>query len=313
MADISKYYDSDESLPNNYPKTAIYMADGKERIGGLADRLRAIVSVFKLCKELGIVFKINFTSPFSLTDFLLPNLYDWNISPNEICYNRELSLPVCIVTLPDKFHDIEAQKFWARKFINENHKQIHFYSNMMIAEEEYGVLFHELFKPTPELENLINYNLEQLGGRREFVSVTFRFMQLLGDFEEPYYSFLSDIFHHILPDDKKEILIHKCIYHLREIHNESGCKKILVTSDSMSFLEEAKKLPFVYIIPGEIRHIDAHQNTDKDANLKLFLDYFALSCSKKIYLVAEDQMYGGSWFSYRAALLNNVPFIVKRY
>jgi hypothetical protein len=77
-------------------------------------------------------------------------------------------------------------------------------------------------------------------------------------------------------------------------------------------IEETKKLPFVYIIPGEIRHIDAHQNTDKDANLKLFLDYFVLSYSKKVYLVIEEQMYN-SGFSYRAALLNNVPFIEKRY
>jgi hypothetical protein len=311
MADMSKYYNSNESLPDNYPKTVIYMADNRKHIGGLSDRLRAIVSVFKLCRELNIAFKINFISPFDLTDFLLPNLYDWNILPKEICYNSELSIPVYVFTFPDRLHDIEAQEFWARNFFDENCKQIHIYTNMFIAEEEYGVLFYELFKPTPELENLISYNLEQLGGHGEFISVAFRFLQLLGDFEEPYYPSLN-LYHPTLPDDKKEILVNKCIEHLKEIYNENDCKTILVTSDSISFLEEAKKLSFVYVIPGGIRHIDACRDTDRDANLKLFLDYFVISCSKKVYLVIDEQMFL-SGFSYRAALLNNVPFIIKRY
>jgi hypothetical protein len=310
MADILEYYNSDETLPDDYSKTVIFMADGRKPTGGWADRLRAIVSIFKLCKELGIVFKINFTSPFDLKDFLLPNLYDWTILPEEICYNNKLSKPVYILAYLDKFHDAEAQKFWAIKFIKENNKQIHFYSNMNTVGKEYGALFYELFKPTIELKNLIDYNLGRLGGRGEFISVVFRFEQLLGDFKEPYYPDVG-LYHLILPDDKRKILINKCIEHLKKIHNENGGEKILVTSDSMSFLAEAKKLPFVYVIPGEVLHIDAHQNTGKEANLKLFLDYFVLSCSKKVYLVVEYQMYRHSGFSCSAALLNNVPFIIR--
>jgi hypothetical protein len=311
MSDVSKYYDSSEILPDNYPKTVIYMADGRMAIGGLSDRLRAIISIFKLCKEMHLMFKINFINPFNLKDFLLPNIYDWSILPEEICYNSKLSKPVCIFTLPDRFHDTEAQAFWAKKFFNKACKQIHAYTNMYIAEKEYGVLFHELFKPAAELENLIDYNLKRLGGKGEFISVTFRFMQLLGDFEEPRDTFF-DWYRPALPDDKKKILINKCIEHLKEIYYENECEKIFVTSDSMSFLEEAKRLPFVYVIPGKVLHIDAHRNTGKDVNLKMFLDYFVLSYSRKIYLVIDDQMYK-SGFSYRAALLNNVPFMVKQY
>jgi hypothetical protein len=287
------------------------MADGRERIGGLSDRLRAIVSVFKLCKELGIAFKINFTSPFNLKDFLLPNVYDWNILPQEICYNTRQSIPKCIFTRPCPFHDNEAQEFWAKKFFCENYKQIHIYTNMLTGKSEYSILFHELFKPTIELQKLIDYNLKRLGGSGGFISVAFRFMQLLGDFNEPNNVFFAR-YNAILPDNKREVLINNCIEHLKEIRNENDCGKILVTSDSMSFLERIKNLPFVYVIPGEAQHIDAHQNTSQDVNQKMFLDYFVLSYSKIIYLVVEDQMYE-SWFSHMAALLNNVPFIVKRY
>jgi hypothetical protein len=309
MADMSKYYNSSETLPDNYPKTVIYMADGRILVGGLSDRLNGMVSVYKLCKELNIRFKINFTSPFNLKDFLLPNVYDWSILPEEICYNSKQSMPRGIFTRPDCFHDNEAQEFWAKKFFCEDYKQIHIYTSMVTGKDEYGLLFHELFKPAIELENLIDYNLKRLGGKGMFISVAFRFMQLLGDFKEPNNTFFTR-YNAILPDNKRKILINKCIEHLKKIHSDSDCEKILVTSDSMSFLAETKNLPFVYIIPGEVLHIDVHRNTGKDVNMKMFLDYFILSCSKKIYLVVEDQMYE-SWFSHMAAFLNNVPFIIK--
>jgi hypothetical protein len=304
---ISQYYNSDKHISADCPKTVIFMADGKTGCGGLSDRLRGIVSVYKICKELNVRFRINFTSPFNLTDYLLPNSYDWRILPDEICFNPKYANPCFIWDIYDCFHEKTAQEFWAGKFIKENYRQIHIYTNMMIAEEEYGVLFHELFKPAAELENLINYNLKRLGGGGEFISVAFRFLQLLGDFRETVGS------HTILPDEEKKILVYKCLQHLHEIYSENTSGKTLVTSDSISFLEEAKKLPFVYVIPGDVRHIDIHQNIGRGADLKLFLDYFLLSYSKKVYLVAENQMHHTSGFSYRAALLNRVPFIVKCY
>lgn len=116
----------------------------------------------------------------------------------------------------------------------------------------------------------------------------------------------------VLPYNERRILIDKCMNHLKDVYSENDCGKVLVTSDSVSFLKEAARLPFVYVIPGNVRHIDTVENADKDADIKLFLDYFVLSRSKKVYLVVEDRMYS-SRFSYRAALLNNVPFIKLEY
>jgi hypothetical protein len=282
------------------------MADGRIICGGLSDRLRGIVSVYKLCKQLNLAFKINFTSPFNLNEYLQPNTYDWGISPDEICYNPKYARLCFVWDYGNYPRSIKQQTFWAKRFFRENYKQIHIYTNMLTAENEYGVLFKELFRPVTELENLIEHNIRILGGGGAFISVTFRFLQLLGDFKEN-----NDRFP-VLPDNEKEILIDKCINHLKEIYNENNCGKALVTSDSVSFLERAKRLPFVYVIPGDVCHIDAVQNTDRDLSLKVFLDYFVLSRSQKVYLVVEDQMYN-SGFGYRAALMNNVPFIVKDY
>ncbi|MDR2097803.1 MAG: hypothetical protein LBP37_04710, partial [Spirochaetaceae bacterium] len=253
-----------------------------------------------------LTFKINFAAPFTLNEYLQPSAYDWVILPDEICYNKKQARPCFVFDYGNYPYDIKQQAFWAKKFFMEKYKQIHVYTNMVIAEKEYAALFKELFKPVPELETLIDHHVNILGGGGAFISVAFIFLKLLGDFRE------TDDSSTVLPDAERKALINKCMEHLKEIYNENDCAKVLVTSDSVSFLEEAKKLPFVYIIPGDISHIDACQNTGNDVNLKLFLDYFVLSYSKKVYLVIEDQMYN-SGFSYRAALLNNVPFIVKKY
>jgi hypothetical protein len=146
-------------LPADYPKTVIYMADGRAFNGGLADRLRGIASAYILCKELNIPFKIHFTSPFVLKDFLLPNVYDWSIFPDEICYNRKQARPCFIYTAS---FTAKQQTFWIKHFFKEKYKQIHVYTNAVIAEKEYGNLFRELFKPVATLESLIQYNLNRI-------------------------------------------------------------------------------------------------------------------------------------------------------
>ncbi|MDR0546556.1 MAG: hypothetical protein LBG77_03085, partial [Dysgonamonadaceae bacterium] len=88
-------------------------------------------------------------------------------------------------------------------------------------------------------------------------------------------------------------------------------EKILVTSESITFLNEAKKFDYVYVIPGKIAHIDFSFGLDKDVYMKTFVDYFLLTHASKIYLVIDGKMYK-SGFAYRASL-HNSHFIIKRY
>ena len=68
---------------------------------GLADKLRGILSIYSLCKEKHIDFKINWTYPFELTEYLLPNKINWIIEQEKIKYALSDSKIVVIDTLPN--------------------------------------------------------------------------------------------------------------------------------------------------------------------------------------------------------------------
>ena len=77
-------------------KRVVCIYDGKIKNGGLADRLRGIVSVYEVCKELGIEFKLIFTSPFKLQQFLEPNNVDWRIAEQELNYSTKIT-DICYI------------------------------------------------------------------------------------------------------------------------------------------------------------------------------------------------------------------------
>jgi hypothetical protein len=296
---INKYHDSNSHNIYNdlHSKKLIYMADETRYAGGLADRLRGMVSLYKIARNIGTDFKIYFTSPAALTHYLVPNLYDWCIEQSDIIYDLSESV-ICKYGTP-KYDDAGVQKEIQR--LLKQYNQIHITTNIP-SDLEYNNLFTILFKPSPELRELIEYNLSQIG--REFISATFRFQALLGDFYEGNYP--------VLPENKRLKLLGRCLEHLEEIHRENKDEKILVTSDSITFLNEAKKYDFVYVIPGKIAHIAFSPGLDKEIYMKSFVDYFVLTYSKKIYLVIDGQMYN-SGFPYRASLHKSPPYIIKKY
>lgn len=261
-----------------------------------ADRFRGMVSLYKIARDIGVEFKINFTSPFELTDYLIPNKYDWRINQKDIVYDSSESV---ICTLVHNTVELDAvQKI--QKLL-KNYNQIHITTNMHSADSEYSAMFDYLFRPSPGLSKLTNINLSGIGG--DYISATFRFQALLGDFYDGECP--------VLPENERMALIDRCLEHLEEIHLENKGEKIFVTSDSITFLNEAKKTGFVYVVPGEIAHIDYSAGLDKDIYMKVFVDYFLLAYSKKIYLVIDGQMYN-SGFSQRASL-HRVQYIIKRY
>jgi hypothetical protein len=283
-------------------KLIIYTADGRCYAGGLADRLRGMVSLYSLARDLNIDFKINMSAPFDLQNFLLPNKYNWLIDKSDISYHPDQSI---IFEHWCGNSSIDDQKCVALNTVQsflKKYDQVHYTSNIYFADSQYGKLFEELFKPTDILHERINHNLEMIGC--DFISVTFRFQQLLGDFIEGNY--------HTLPEDKQIELIEKCKKHLLAIYHENSFKKILVTSDSSTFLSFIKDLDFVYVIPGKVAHIEYSNDENKETFMKSFLDYYLLTYSKKIYLVIEGQMYD-SGFPLRAAIHNKIPFQKKKF
>jgi len=292
-------------------RTIIFMLDGKLDIAsrsGLSDRFRGMTMFYKVSKILDTDFKINFTSPQNLSHFLVPNKHNWLIEEKDICYNAKYSIIFNEIFSTDyswigtfqetKLNDILTE---VKKFLPK-YQQIHAYTNCCVPDNEYSILFEELFKPSVELQKSIEENMNKIGN--DFISVTFRFQQLLGDFVEGLFP--------VLNKEEQSFLIERCIEHLLEIHAENIGKRILVTSDSVTFLNAVKRFDFVYTIPGRVIHMNNLLETDINIFMKSFVDYFMISNAKKIYLVIDGKMYE-SGFAYRASLHNKVPYTIKKY
>lgn len=103
-------------------KRVICIYDGKIRNGGLADRLRGIVSVYKVCKEVNIDLKINFVHPFKLTDFLIPNKVNWDIKSDDMNYNTSVTELCYIYTRTNCDYEARKQEEWFKKGFQKNTK-----------------------------------------------------------------------------------------------------------------------------------------------------------------------------------------------
>ncbi len=288
---------------NGEPKIIIYMTQPETTFtGGLSDRLRGIVAIYAECKRQGLPFRIVF-EPLHLEDYLAPNEYDWRIKDDEICWDTERVYPCVMLTYHASSHN--RYQHWVQStilkyYIRKPYEQVHIYSNMICRDREYGVLFNELFKPTKELQEQIDYHLNKLGGKNNYISCTFRFRQLLGDFKEG-----GDT----LPVDERKPYINRCINTVEKLHEQYPDKNILVTADSSTFLEEMHKasLPYVYIMPGKVVHIGFTFDANHSTYLKSFLDMYMISFADTVHLVRDKLMYH-SGFPYRAALLNGTKY-----
>ena len=278
---------------------AVFMVDGRHYHGGLTDRLKGIVSIYAYAKSAGIPFRIHFVYPFKLESFLEPNRYDWRIEDKEITYNLLISNPIIL------FSELNGK----RMFRLNKKRQHHFYLNRDITPainhhygNDYGfaMLFNELFRPTPLLQEAVRTHKDRIGG--EYYTIVFRFQQLLNDFSEGSFE--------ILPTEERKILIEKCLSAVRNISEDLGNPKILVTSDSRTFLEIVKDLPNVFILPGKLSHMEFPQrDEDTPVHLKSFLDLMMIAGSKKVYsvLVEGYRMYPTEFPKY-AAIIGNKPF-----
>lgn len=270
--------------------------DGRRNTQGLTDRFKGIISIFALSKALNLPFRCIYTHPFNLKDYLLPNEYNW--LPND----DELSISVSHV----RFKILRKQPTLKRLLhILPTEKQIHVYANVDYLDEinrrynqnfRWEDLFKELFIPASELESQIQHHLDRLG--ENYLACVFRFQSLLGDFREYNYQSLSN--------EQQQQLIGKNREELQKLIQNSGCP-VLVTSDSMKFINAIKNIPGVYTLPGKVVHLDCTFNEEKEVYMKSFIDFFMISRAKKIYSVGTRNMYQTEFPLY-AAKVSNVPF-----
>lgn len=294
-------YSKNKPIKSIEVKRVICIYDGKTKNGGLADRLRGIVSVYKICKEQGLEFKIIFNSPFKLEKFLAPNIVDWHIAEQELNYNTKITDVCYIDTLTGSNYEAGKQEEWFTKEFRKGYKEYHVRTNAIFSyKSDYSTLFNELFTPSSRLQASIDREKSNLG--TQYISTSFRFMNLLGDFNETTGICIQ------LPKGEKEELIEKNLKQLEALHKQFPEKKILVNSDSVTFLKHASNLEYVYIIPGNVTHIDANGDNDEyEVYEKTFLDFLMIANAEKIYLLRTGNMYN-SGYPYAASLIYNKTF-----
>lgn len=274
----------------------VVMVDGRFTHGGLSDRLRGIASVYGYCRDHGIDFKIHYTYPFSLTQYLLPNQCDWEIPDADISYSPAEAAPIVLTLdlLPSKLHKL----YLARCLQQHKEKQLHVYTNTLFDDREYSRNFHELFRPTPKLQADIDSHLSAIGGK--FIGIVFRFQQLLGDFKEDGYDILSYA--------EAARLVENCLQRIGSIRQSWPSHKVLITSDSITFLRKAQeRYPYVCAVAKRVVHMDYTAAAGYEAYEKSFIDMFMLSRAEKVFMYHTGKMYR-SGFAQRAAKINSVPY-----
>lgn len=289
-----------------YLKGILFMVDGRLLHGGLADRFFGIITSFALSKVHKVPFRLHFTTPYSISTFFQPNKYNWELQEGELSFCNKQTKE--IVRLGDDSN-------WTRNLKIDRNKQIHLYANYVDTDwvtqinENFGTdysfsgLFTELFKPSVKLQHCLDTHLNVLG--KDYISICFRFRNLLGDFYEAHANTLDN--------KDREQLILSCLHEVKRIIELYPYPtKCMVTSDSLSFLKRVKTLDRVYICEAKRVHVDFSENSNDEAHIQSFIDLFLLALSSHIYNICVPVGEGingmVTGFPVFASQLYNKPF-----
>lgn len=302
------YKDSGKEQENNYVINVFTENQVPGWNGGLCDRLRGIMGTYFICKEKKLPFKLFYRVPFCMEEFLTPNQYNWHIEENEVCFSKDTNIVSLHSFQNGEFFSKREKKFLTKK-IKPSKKQTHVYTNtQFIYQEDFEKYFWELFKPSERLQEHIEQEKQKIASA--YISITCRFLTLIGDFNDPC---------NIGKLTEKEIdeYFLKLENKIVEIYQEEKIKvqgelKVLVTSDSITFLQFISKLSFVHTIKGNLSHVDAVQGECHYENYeKSFLDLFMISHAEKVILLVTGQMFQSGFPQFAARIGGKTCQIVK--
>ncbi len=267
--------------------TVYFIIDPDVPHPGLVDRLNSIVGAYYIAKTNGFDYKVIFTHPFILSDYLACASHNWKASFNDLSYSLKNSKLLA--------YNGAGKVPKLRKRVKQYHIYCYMGYNILFANKigDYNKiwreLFMELFQPVPVLRQALQVyeKLQEKG----FIAAHLRFANALENFESSYYNFLDK--------EQKEILIQKCLDAIRFIITQNHEEQVVVFSDSTLFLDRVQKELPVIVLDGKIGHI-SFSNSD-DVILKTFVDFFMISQSKQVIRIWSSEMYM-STFPYYAAI-----------
>lgn len=278
---LRSFYSSRNHNSSIYNNDVIAMIDGRVKHGGLTDRINGLVSTYKAAQKSNRNFKIKFDFPFRLETFLEPNVIPWETSTSNLSYGAD-SKPIFIRSI-NNYGLNQKKGDRLVKIIETNpHKQLHVYTNIIyFSDKEFSSIFQRLFRVSPRLQKEISVRRDKIGPN--YISATFRFQQLLGDFKEGDYD--------ILRPDEQRVLIQRNIEELKELHKKFPNDRIFVSSDSITFLNLVKALEFVDVSDGELVHMQYNGSNNFETHARAFIDLFLIAHAKMVFSITIGPMY----------------------
>lgn len=298
---IESHYSCNPCVMVKGKKTVVFLCNGFVEHGGLADRLKGIVSTYAVCKDLGLDFRILFTSPFRLTDYLLPNGYNWQIDEKDVLFDSAVSEVVALEIGEETEWQGRKQYEYLRRHIGKSSaSQVHVCTNAHFCYYgDFSALFHELFRPTPRLQSVVTDCISAMAPC--YISVSARFIGNLGDFVDTQKA-------DALPQKDRELLLGKCMEQVETLHRLHPECRILVCSDSEKFLNVAETLPYTYIYKGEIRHLDVPADECNYGTFeKTFVDFLLIAGAAEVFRLDTCWTHS-SGFPYMASRVGSRPF-----
>lgn len=269
-----------------------FVFEPQKKHPGLADRLKAVISMYNLAKANGYAFKLYFETPFKLSDYLKPK-FDWELSLEELEYS----------IFDTK---IISETNW-RKFVNlKPDCQYHCYrysgNELPRRFEDSGYrwfdLFHEMFEPSDELNRAYN----SLGiSAKPYIAIHLRFVNALEKFESTYFD------NHLRTQVERDNLICRCIKGIIKIMENNKGMDVYVFSDSKVFLNSLKDLPVKTLDSSSIGHVS--ETEIREQHLKTFLDLYVMSKSDCVYRIVAPELFNHSYYAVLAATIGDVECI----
>ena len=277
----------------------VFKADGRFPHGGMFDRLKGAISVFAASQCIGREFRISFTHPFDLRDYLEPNGYDWTIDESELKHGWPAARPVFMYgELANPVRLVKKRR--GERHFYYGYNSLEWLNKRFNRNFQFGELYHQLFRPTERLQQYIDHYKAEIGGG--YVAVHFRFLNLIGDKNE-----FAEI-NPSLPKAEQDELIASSLAQLELIVDKHKGKVVMLASDSPRFVEIAKsQMPELYVVPGEIKHIGTAEDNSDASTVKMFLDYYMIAGAEKVYNLVGGKMWKSAFPEY-AAQIGGVPF-----
>jgi len=286
------------SLKQPKQKRIIVCFDGLFPHGGLVDRLKGMVSLYQVAKELDYDFKIVFDNPFQLSSFLEPNHVPWELQPKHITWHPTTTKLLYLI------NNFEANPFQIIK--KSKAHQFYVYANIDYSNSIFPELdlknveskwredFNELFKKSELLKAKLNDLLSE-----PYIAFHTRFTSLMGDFKDTTSKVLSNEAQSELSRRLLEIINKE-----KDVEN----KKAYVFSDSIKFLEYIKIHSDINIVDGHPYHMDNFKKSDDLNNhLKTLIDFFMIANSDRVCFLNVKPMYNSSFSKY-AAIVGDTNF-----